>query len=78
MVKLQEHSSGLRKKIVESHAAGNGSKTVCNSFNMARSTVGKIIMNHRNMRLLENRSGRGRKGLFTDMFELMLIRMILR
>lgn len=69
-------NSGLRKKIVEFHAEGNGSKTVCNSFNMAKSTVGNIIMNHRNTRLLENRSECGRKkGFFTDLVELMLIRM---
>lgn len=42
IIKVHDHSSDLRKKIVDTHTPGDGYKTISKHFNMTGSTVCNI------------------------------------
>ncbi|CAI9738801.1 Hypothetical predicted protein [Octopus vulgaris] len=66
MVKVQEHSSELKKKFAFSQTAVDGYETISKNFNMARSTVRSTIVKYRDTGVLENKSEYSRKKFFSE------------
>jgi len=76
MVKVQEHSFDLRRKIIEAYADGNGYKKLSDRFKVPKSTVRNIIVKYQKTGLIHNKVGRGRKKILSEKAERALVRMV--
>ena len=63
--KRKEISSDIRNLVIECHLEGHSRYKLAEMFNIPRSTIQSIIKKYKRHGIVENRTGRGRKCLFT-------------